>query len=202
MLSLNADFAPLKVIRWEEAVEKIVDQKAIAVENYDAAFVRSARLVIPWPAVVALRKYRTIRGRVKFSASNVAARDRWTCCYCGVQPRLLDGRPDRSALTLDHVIPRAHAEHATVYVPWAKAQVNVTSWLNSLCSCKSCNARKGDRTPSQAGMHMLSIPRTPTQNDVMRMHLARMRTIPAPWRAYIPGLWDEPVAIGEAHAVR
>jgi len=186
-LQLNADYTPMKVLPWQRAVELVMDGKAVTVDAVSGRFVRSASLAIPWPSVVALRRYARIRGRVKFSARNVQARDAFTCAYCGLQPRLADGRPDRDELTLDHVIPRAQSKHAAVYLPWSRKWVNVTCWENAVTACRACNARKADRTPQQAGMELRVYPRSPTPADVLRMTLGKLRDVPAAWEAYLPG---------------
>lgn len=190
VLLLNADHNPLKILPWQRGVELVMDNKANAIENIEGKFVRSPSFALPWPSVISLRRYAQVRGRVKFSARNVQARDHFQCAYCGLQPRLRDGRPDREQLTLDHVIPRAQSKHATVYLPWNKRWVNVTSWENSATACRRCNATKADRTPIQAGMKLRILPRVPTQSDVLRMSLGRLRAIPDPWIPYLPENWQ------------
>lgn len=186
VLKLNADYTPVGLVTWATAMELTMGGKATVVEVVPDRYVRSEHLTLPWPAVIALRRYRVMRSRVKYSPKNVILRDLGRCNYCGVTPRLPDGRIDRGDLTMDHVIPRAQAVHGTVYLPWAKKQVNVTSWENAATACKQCNSRKADKSPDQAGMRMLSIPRSPTQTDVLRMALSRLREIPEAWKAYLP----------------
>ncbi len=67
----------------------------------------------------------------------VLRRDRHQCQYCG----------SHKNLTLDHVIPRSKGGSHT--------------WDNVVIACNSCNSRKGDRTPQQAGMPLLTKPRAP-----------------------------------------
>ena len=189
VLQLNADYAPIKLIRWERAVELVLDAKATTLTAWEGRFVRSARLALPWPAVIALKRYTQVRGRVRFNSRNVQARDAYTCVYCGIRPRLSDGRPDRECLTLDHVIPRAQARHNAVYLPWSRRWVNVTCWENSATACRSCNTRKADRSPGQANMALRYYPRVPTQSDVLRMTLGRLYEIPAEWEPYLPSGW-------------
>lgn len=186
MLVLNADYTPAKIIRWERAVELLLDNKAVTVENHPGRFVRSASLAIPWPAVVVLRRYARPRGRVRFCGRNVAARDHYACAYCGLVPRTPEGRPDRDLLTMDHVIPRAQARDGKVYLPWTRKWVNVTCWENAVTACRACNARKADRTPAQANMVLRVLPRVPTPADALRMTLARIADVPGSWLPWLP----------------
>ena len=185
-LQLNADYTPRKLLRWERAVELVLVEKAVIVTAWPGRFVRSPSLVMPWPAVVALRRYAVIRGKARFSRRNVHARDGWTCMYCGIRSVTADGRPERSHLTIDHVIPRAQARNGTVYSPWARRQVHLTSWENVVTACMSCNHRKADHTPAQAGMTLRAIPRVPTQADALRIVLSRVRSVPPEWEPYLP----------------
>jgi 5-methylcytosine-specific restriction endonuclease McrA len=186
VLLLNADYTPTKVIRWERAVELVLDEKAVLVVPWPGRYVRSASLALPWPSVVALRRYAQPRGRVRFCGRNVAARDNYTCAYCGRSARVGDGRLDRDELTLDHVIPRAQARDGRVYLPWARRWANVTCWENAVTACRACNARKADRTPSQAGMALRIYPRVPTPADALRMALARIGSLPPEWEPFVP----------------
>jgi 5-methylcytosine-specific restriction endonuclease McrA len=68
-------------------------------------------------------------------------RDRHVCLYCGLQLH-------RQALTRDHVIPISKGGRDT--------------WQNVVSACLSCNVRKGNRTPTQAGMPLLAVPYRPS----------------------------------------
>lgn len=99
------------------------------------------------PRVILLLAYdRVPRRHIRFSRFNVYARDRNTCQYCGV-------RRVRSELNLDHVMPRALGGRST--------------WENIVCSCHSCNRKKGGRTPLQAGMRLSRPPRQPDWTPFM-----------------------------------
>lgn len=198
-LVLNADYTPLRVAHWSKAVELIVDGKASVVQAAHGRFVRSATLALPWPEVVALRRYHTIRARAKFSARNVIARDQ-RCAYCGVSPRAANGKLNRAALTMDHVIPRAQAKHHAVFLPWARRWVNVTCWENCVAACPRCNQRKADRSPAEAGMELLFLPRPPTASDVLRMSLTGLGQVPEAWRAYVPEAWLQAESAGPGYA--
>lgn len=67
----------------------------------------------------------------------VLRRDKHSCQYCG----------SNKQLTLDHVIPISKGgKH---------------SWDNVVAACESCNNRKGDRVPQQAGMILRAKPKAP-----------------------------------------
>ncbi|MDP2315080.1 MAG: HNH endonuclease [Pseudomonadota bacterium] len=187
-LQLNADYTPIKVLPWERAIELVLSGKVVTVAAYPSRFVRSASLALPWPAVVTLRRYARARGRVGYSSRGVFARDGYTCAYCGLQPRG-GRRPDREQLTLDHVVPRAHAKDGAVYLPWSRKWVRVSCWENAVTACRACNMRKADRTPSQAGMPLRTVPRVPTPSDVLRITLGRL-TVPAEWTPWLPEKWQ------------
>ncbi len=187
VLQLNADYTPMKTLRWERAVELVLEHKAVTVASIEGRFVRSPSLAIPWPAVIALRRYARPRGRVRFCSRNVQARDSYTCMYCGFRPRTSEGRPDRLALTMDHVVPRAHAKHGAVYLPWSRKWVNVTCWENATTACRGCNARKADKSLSQSGMSLRIYPRVPTYADALRMCIGRLGHVPSEWQEWLPG---------------
>jgi 5-methylcytosine-specific restriction endonuclease McrA len=103
--------------------------------------IRSARLRLPIPEVITLARYdRLPSTAITFSRRNVAKRDHYTCQYCGAQP-------GGEAITIDHVVPRS--------------QGGTSSWTNCVAACEDCNARKGDRTPDQAGMKLRHRPVRP-----------------------------------------
>ena len=79
------------------------------------------------------------RTRVPLSRRAVFARDGHRCQYCS-----------RSAENIDHVVPRSRGGTHT--------------WDNVVASCRSCNARKEDRLPREAGLRLRRAPRrrTPT----------------------------------------
>jgi 5-methylcytosine-specific restriction endonuclease McrA len=73
-----------------------------------------------------------------FSKKNILRRDNYTCQYCG-----LSNHP----LTVDHVNP--------------KSRGGKTNWTNIVVACKTCNLKKGDRTPLEVNMKLVRLPRKP-----------------------------------------
>jgi 5-methylcytosine-specific restriction endonuclease McrA len=81
------------------------------------------------------RLYRTKKGREILAT--VKARDMDHCRYCWIEVKWEARRGGRAG-TIDHVDPAAP-----------------NSVGNCVVSCKSCNSRKGDRTPDEAEMSLL-----------------------------------------------
>ncbi len=103
--------------------------------------IRSARLRLPVPEIITLAHYdRLPNTAVTFSRLNVAKRDHYNCQYCGAQP-------GAESITIDHVLPRS--------------QGGASSWTNCVAACERCNARKGDRTPDEAGLRLRRRPVRP-----------------------------------------
>ena len=93
------------------------------------------------PEVITLSHYdRLPNTAVTFSRRNVAKRDHYICQYCGAQP-------GAESITIDHVQPRS--------------QGGTSTWTNCVAACEHCNAKKGDRTPDQAGMRLRRRPVRP-----------------------------------------
>ena len=184
MLVLNADWTPLRVVPWERAVSLLLEDKVSLVEAYAGRFIRSATFGVPHPAVVVLRRYQSFRNRVRFNRQNVLARDSYACQYCGVRPVRQSGRPDSTELTLDHVVPRARSVNGRVPLSDG-GTVAVTCWDNVVTACVACNAKKADRTPTEARMPLRIRPRSPSGLDLLWMALLQVE-VPDEWRDWLP----------------
>ncbi len=103
------------------------------------------------PRVILLALFdRLPKKEVKFTRHNIFERDRNTCQYCG--------HPfERKDLNLDHVIPRDRG--------------GPTTWENIVCSCIECNTRKANRTPTEAGMHLVRKPKRPKWRPFVQVNL-------------------------------
>ncbi|MFM2033003.1 MAG: hypothetical protein RLZZ297_1768 [Chloroflexota bacterium] len=142
VLVLNASYEPLQLVPVRRAVVLLLQEKAELIEEAQRYITGiSRRFVVP--LVIRLTRYIRIPRNLKLPCTRhaVLMRDRDTCQYCGETT-------SRSQLTIDHVIPRAHG--------------GTTEWHNVVAACKACNHRKGGRTPAEATMPLLSIPRQPT----------------------------------------
>jgi 5-methylcytosine-specific restriction endonuclease McrA len=64
----------------------------------------------------------------------------FTCQYCG-----------RNAENIDHVVP--------------KSQGGSHTWENVVACCRTCNTKKGGRTPREAGLSLRRTPVAPRQQS-------------------------------------
>ena len=127
-----------------------------------APCIRSARLRLPVPEIIALAHYERLPNTaVTFSRRNVAKRDHFTCQYCGAQP-------GAESITIDHVLPRS--------------QGGASSWTNCVAACERCNVRKGDRTPDQAGLKLRRRPVRPEWKPLYASPGARIES----WSRFMP----------------
>ena len=149
-LLLNATYEPLRVVHWQKAITLWCQGKVEIVAVYDRE-VRSVSFSIKLPSVIRLLRRIRIRRTVEyvpFSRANIYARDDYVCQYCG------EAMPT-SELTFDHVVP--------------VAQGGRKDWENIVTCCISCNRRKGGRTPEEAGMHLVRVPKRPVSTPAIRI---------------------------------
>jgi hypothetical protein len=104
------------------------------------------------PRVLHLQRYdRAPRVAVRLTRRNLMLRDQHQCQYCARRPSLRD-------LNVDHVIPKSRGGNE--------------SWENLVVSCRSCNLKKGRRTPEEAGMGLLRTPQKPRWSTAAHILLA------------------------------
>jgi 5-methylcytosine-specific restriction endonuclease McrA len=138
-------------------------------ESYDVVCA-SPSVSLQIPAVMRLRKeMRATKKNVKFSRSNLYARDGWVCCYDGKRYAAKD-------LTYDHVIPRSR---------WTGDPSLVTSWMNIVTCCFRCNVAKDNKTPIEAGLHMHYQPRIPRVLPMTAPFVVDVAKMPPQWEPYV-----------------
>ena len=114
-------------------------------------WVRSVNFKVQVPRIIRLFRFdRVPKHTLRFNRRNLFARDGNRCQYCGLSKPL-------SQLSLDHVMPRSRG--------------GGTTWENTVCSCVSCNTRKGSRTPREAQMKLLAEPKKPRFNPLLARKL-------------------------------
>ncbi|MFM8304204.1 MAG: HNH endonuclease [Actinomycetota bacterium] len=160
-LLLNASFEPLCVVSIRRAVVLVLKDKAEVVAR-DGGALHSERVAFPVPSVIRLTHFVRVphRNRVPLSRRAVFARDGHRCQYC-----------NRAAENIDHVVPRSRG--------------GAHAWENVVASCRSCNSRKEDRLPAEAGFRLRRPPRAPHAS------LWLVATVGSPdpaWEPYLPNV--------------
>lgn len=188
VLVLNRDYLALRVISVKRAICLLFKELAEVVHvedgqylSYDFAdwcelsvlkrefephshdWLRTVRFEIAVPRIVRLTIYdRLPKQEVKFNRRNIYARDSNRCQYCGKKFAT-------NELSLDHVVPRSQGGKST--------------WDNIVCACLKCNIRKGGRTPHEANMKLIAVPKRPKRNPVISLKLNEGRY--ASWKAFL-----------------
>lgn len=165
---LSADQIPIGQISVQEAIVKILLGKAYAIEHYADVVFRSQRLSIPAPQVIAV--YRGVKlparyyGAAPLTNRNLFLRDGYCCQYCGRRVGELSGE---EFLTRDHIMPVSRG--------------GKDIWTNVVASCVSCNNKKGDSTPEEAGLELQTNPVAPNRTLIYRLSQERKTkgTVPA-----------------------
>lgn len=186
-LILTQYYTPHEIVDWKDAVTRMFGGKIQVIAQYDEILAHIDRgtlrsfpelalalrqvvgtdvesIAVKVPAVaVLMRHVRPVKSGVKFSKVNVLTRDRFSCQYCG-------NRFKGSQLNYDHVVPRAKGGR--------------TVWDNIVSACYTCNSKKADRTPQEAGMPLLSVPERPR---VLPLNgpLIDLDSAPVEWRPYL-----------------
>lgn len=166
VLLLNFSYEPLGTVGVARAM-CLALKGTIHVEEYDGTRVlRSPSAEFRVPSVIRLRAYINVRRRRQASGMKrlrIFIRDKFTCQYCGK-------KKTEHELTLDHITPRAQNGENTPE--------------NLVTACVACNTRKGNRTPAEARMPLLTTQRAfdVGLDHIMLCHYAESR--PA-WRKYL-----------------
>ena len=136
-----------------------------ALEKYPQDdWIRAVNFEVQVPRIVRLLRYdRVPRKTLRFNRRNLFARDEHRCQYCGRSAHA-------SQLSFDHVLPRSRGGE--------------TSWENVVCSCLTCNTKKGGRTPQEAHMHLMTHPTEPRNNPLLTMKLSNPKY--ESWKSFLP----------------
>jgi len=160
------------IIDWDDAID--------FAELNAQTFIKCQRYGLKMPEVIVCTDYTGTgftgdKRQPKFSRRNIFARDKNTCQYCGKKGKMED-------FNLDHIIP--------------KSKGGPMNWRNIVLSCVPCNDKKRDRSPREAGMHLLREPFVPKASDVQSSFSRRLMRkigsdVPKNWEAFLGKLyWD------------
>ncbi|MGB9702325.1 MAG: HNH endonuclease [Candidatus Kapaibacteriota bacterium] len=96
---------------------------------------------------------------IDLTRKNIMKRDGMQCQYCGKK---------HIQLTVDHILP--------------KSRGGKDEWENLVTACYECNNKKGNRTPEEAGMKLLSIPKRPNPLSFIKNNLTARENS---WKDYL-----------------
>jgi 5-methylcytosine-specific restriction endonuclease McrA len=148
-------------------VKAVFLDRVSVLSEYDAE-VRSPRVSMKLPSVIALKDYIPAARRPAFTRFNVFLRDAFSCQYCGTPKPTPD-------LTFDHVVPRSRGGR--------------TTWENVVAACGPCNLRKGSHLPRECRMWPRREPRQPTSWELQENGRAfPPNYLHESWRDYL--YWD------------
>lgn len=149
ILKLDAGGLPVGWIRWQTAVTLYARDRVcweagaerfVILGGVNAATGGRSRVEIGSIIAVADRSKRFEGNAPLLTNRTLFQRDHNLCMYCGTQF-------PTSELTRDHVVPASRGGDSI--------------WENCVTACRSCNQRKDNRTPEEAGMKLLAVPYIP-----------------------------------------
>jgi len=136
---LNQNYEPLTVCNVRRAIILTYLGKAEIIGKVNNRNVRSIYRTFDYPSVVRLIIFVRVPFRkIILSRKNILRRDNHRCQFCG----------STSNLTIDHIIP--------------KSKGGEDDWENLTTACIRCNNKKGDRTPDEAKLNLMTIPKRPS----------------------------------------
>lgn len=147
---LSYAYEHLYLADWKDAISDVFIGRAEVIEEHEDRTIGIVGGHIPFPKVVRFKtgisasKFK-FRQAHKFNRDLLFLRDQGKCQYC-------EKELTREQSTIDHVLPRSRG--------------GGTDWENCVICCHGCNGKKGNRTPSEAGMNLLSMPGRPKPNQV------------------------------------
>ncbi len=164
VLVLNASYEPLNITSWRRAVVLLLKGKAEQLEYRGRAVYAGFQM----PTVIRLRHYIAVPYKeIPLTRRNILYRDNYRCLYCNCTS---------DELTIDHIIPRSRG--------------GGDSWENVATACVRCNIKKGNRTPREASMPLLSTPRRPHSSLYFEIAKQIQSGVNKEWRKYVIGMQD------------
>ncbi len=136
---LNMDSSILSIISWQKGMVLALKGVVQPLEYWDDPIRSGNGDLYQVPKIVMVKKYVKHQRHWLPTKRIIFLRDSYTCQYCGIN--------DPSEMTLDHVLPRSRRGKDT--------------WENLVCACYTCNCKKSNRTPEEAGMALLNEPMDP-----------------------------------------
>jgi 5-methylcytosine-specific restriction endonuclease McrA len=166
VLLLNQTYEPLGTVGVARAMIMVFKNSVTVEEWDDDRVLHTPREEFRVPSVLRRRTYVNVRRRREATGSKrvrIYIRDGFRCQYCGERKNPVE-------LTLDHILPRSRGGNGSA--------------INIVTACLSCNQRKGNRTPAEARMPLLTtqVALSAQLEHVVLCHYAEARP---EWRKYL-----------------
>lgn len=159
VLVLNQDYQPLGICSVRKSILLLWLEKAELLHKHNEKRVYTVSASFDYPTVIRLLDYvRLPQLNIVVTRKNIIKRDGYKCQYCG----------RKESLTIDHVIP--------------KSRGGTDQWDNLVTCCSTCNVTKGNHTPREANMPLMSKPHKP--NHLMYLR-AQVIHIMDDWKPYL-----------------
>ena len=140
ILLLDTNYQVQSFIELKKALKHIFKDKVEVISTWDE-YLTFGSGKMKYPSILRLKNpIRRNYFNANFSRVALVKRDKSTCQYCAK-------KLTASGVTIDHVLPRA--------------QGGTTTFINCVVACQTCNNKKADRTPEQAGMFLMKKPTHP-----------------------------------------
>jgi 5-methylcytosine-specific restriction endonuclease McrA len=141
---LDQSYNFLNLITIKKCIKLMVKGKVEVIKESD----KQLRAGFLLPTVIRLIKHIniTLSKKIPFSKQNIFVRDDYKCQYCGKQLNSKNA-------TVDHINPQAKG--------------GKNSYLNCVCSCKTCNQWKADKHLHETSMQLYKKPVHPTFMEFM-----------------------------------
>jgi 5-methylcytosine-specific restriction endonuclease McrA len=183
-LVLNGDYnpitmLPIETIPAEDAVTRVLNGTCHVVTEYDR-FIRTPKLVMKWPSIIARDEMDWIPVHAKLHQENLYYRDHGLCAYCGVP------LGNYKRVTEDHVHP--------------KSKGGTNGWDNIVAACYRCNHTKGNNLPKGIWKPKYAKPYIPSYWQLVEAYKTFPLIIPdIGWMDFL-GKWGGEVTVHNNYA--
>ncbi len=159
ILRLDTAGSPVRWIPWQDAVN-LYSREMIAWTAGERVFtfyggisrLTGQRSTVAINSIIAIKRSIPVKRSKRIipplTNRELFLRDAFLCMYCGK-------KFNDTALTRDHIIPISKG--------------GMDRWSNVVTACRSCNTRKGNRTPERAKMPLLAIPYIPNWAEYLAL---------------------------------
>ena len=151
----NSALEPISYISWQRAAHMLIQGSAMNLDGSPIVFTAHSQYItldinrVIYQTSGFFRFVRPVNLDDAVGRRNIFLRDGHKCGYCG-----------KKGTTIDHILPKSRGGKNT--------------WENLVTACQSCNNRKRDRTPEEAGMTLLTTPGVYDPLDKARMDIQEL----------------------------